>query len=148
MTHRVQRPYFRLFIRAVGAVALLALPCALMPSSAMNAVHQGLGMGELPHEPIVGYLARSTSAFYALIGGLLWVVSFDLPRHRLVLCYLGLATILLGALLLGVDFLEGLPRWWCFVEGPSNLLLGTIIFFGSTSLTEPQRPTAEQCRTA
>ena len=62
---------FKLFLRVVGTVALLAVVAVVMPYSWMDAVHQRLGMGKLPPEPIVGYLARSTSAFYAMLGGLL-----------------------------------------------------------------------------
>ena len=46
----------------------------------MVAMHADLGLGRLPDAPIVGYLARSTSAFYAIEGGLFWVVSIDLVR--------------------------------------------------------------------
>jgi hypothetical protein len=47
------------------------------PYSWMNAIHQWLGLGVLPDAPVAGYLARSTSAFYAMLGGLLWVLLFD-----------------------------------------------------------------------
>ena len=119
--------YFKLFLRIVGSVALLAVFAVLMPYSWMNAVHGWLGMGALPAEPIVGYLARSTSAFYALLGGLAWVVSFDLPRHRRVLCYLGAVTIVFGAMLLVVDLREGMPLWWSIAEGPADMVLGFLI---------------------
>ena len=99
-----------------------------MPYSWMNAIHQRLGMGELPSEPIVGYLARSTSRFYALFGGLLWVVSFDLYRHRPVLCYLGAAIAFFGAVLFAVDIIEGLPLYWILFEGPLNAAFGVLIF--------------------
>jgi len=118
---------FALFLRVVGTVALLAVMAVVMPYSWMNAVHQWLGMGTLPADPIVGYLARSTSAFYALLGGLLWVVSFDLRRHRVVLQYLGLAIILLGVTLTVVDFAQGMPRFWRLAEGPLNVALGLVI---------------------
>ena len=29
--------------------------------------------------------------------------------------------------LLGVDWLEGLPLWWCFAEGPINIGFGIAI---------------------
>jgi len=95
----------------------------------MNAIHQWLGMGHLPREPIVGYLARSTSAFYALFGGLLWVVSFDLQRHRLVLRYLGAAIILFGATLIAIDMFEGMPLYWSLCEGPIDIGFGIVILF-------------------
>ena len=57
----------RLFLRGIGSLALLALPCALMPYAWMDAVHRWLDPGELPSEPIVGYLASSsTRVLYCL----------------------------------------------------------------------------------
>lgn len=85
-------------------------------------------MGQLPDKPVVGYLARSTSALYAILGGLFWTVSFDLERHRLVLCYLGAAITLFGAALLVIDWSEGLPFLWKVWEGPFLMALGLAIF--------------------
>ena len=93
----------------------------------MNAIHAALGLGTLPDAPIVGYLARSTSGFYALLGGLLWVVSFDLQKHRAVLDYLGAAIGLFGLALFAVDHAEGLPRAWALWEGPVVTLFGLTI---------------------
>ena len=95
----------------------------------MVAIHADLEMGQLPDTPVVGYLARSTSAFYAMLGGLFWVVSFDLVRHRAVLVYLGWTTALLGAVLLVVDWLEGMPPSWTLWEGPFVCLIGVAMLW-------------------
>jgi len=124
-----QDHFLRLFLRIVGTASLLAFVAVAMPYSWMNAVHQWLGMGQLPDEPIVGYLARSTSAFYAFLGGLLWVVSWDLRRHRTVLCYLGAAIILFGATLFTIDLLEGMPLYWSLCEGPIDIGFGIVILY-------------------
>jgi hypothetical protein len=125
---------FRLLLRIVGSAALLAIPFVFVPYAWMNAIHDGLGMGQLPDAPVVGYLARSASAFYAILGGLLWVLSFDLRRHRPVLVYLGAAILLFGLLFFAVDFLEGMPRWWALGEGPFNTLFGIVILVFSCRL--------------
>ena len=122
-----QERLLKLILRIVGSVALLAIVAAVMPYSWMDAIHQWLGMGRLPAEPIVGYLARSTSAFYALLGGLLWVLSFDLHRYRPVLIYISAAIIFFGVTLFAVDLLEGMPLWWSFGEGPFNTIFGVVI---------------------
>jgi hypothetical protein len=118
---------FKLVLRIVGSAALLALVAVVIPYSWMNAIHQWLGMDRLPAEPIVGYLARSTSAFYALLGGLLWVVSFDLHRYRPVLIYIGSAIIFFGVTLFAIDLLEGMPLWWSLGEGPFNTAFGIVV---------------------
>jgi hypothetical protein len=122
-----QERFLRLFLRIIGTTALFALIAVVMPYSWMNAIHQWLGLGTLPTEPIVGYLARSTSAYYALLGGLMWMVSFDLHRHRIVLCYLGVAIILFGAVLFVTDLLAAMPLWWTLCEGPPNSAFGVVI---------------------
>ena len=122
-----QDRFLKLFLRIIGSVALLALFPVVFPYSWMNAIHQWLGMGQLPSQPIVGYLARSTSAFYALLGGLFWVASFDLHRHRMVLCYFGVVIVIFGAALFVIDLLEGMPLHWSLTEGPINVGFGVFI---------------------
>jgi NADH:ubiquinone oxidoreductase subunit 6 (subunit J) len=82
----------------------------------------------------VGYLARTLSAFYALLGGLLWVLSFDLHRHRVVLLYLGAAFVVFGIIAMWVDFKEGMPVFWRFTEAPIVVVFGTAIFLLSRRL--------------
>jgi len=113
---------------------MLSLVAVFMPNTWMDATHRWLGMGPLPAEPVVGYLARSVSLFYALLGGLLWVCSCDLHRHRPVLCYLGTAFILFGLVVWGVDVVEGMPTFWKRGEGPIVIVMGIVILTLSTRL--------------
>ena len=126
----------KLFLRLIGSAALLALIFVAAPHAWMDAIHVQMGMGQLPDAPVVGYLARSTSAFYALLGGLLWVVSFDLGRHRLVLIYLGGAITLFGGTLLVVDWWEGMPLFWKIWEGPFVIAFGLSVLFLSRSISQ------------
>ena len=117
----------QLFLRIVGAAGLVAFPCGLMPEAWMDATHDWLGFGPLPAEPIVGYLARSTSFFYALLGGLLWLLSYDVERFRPIVLYVGWAMIAMGMLVLSMDYLEGMPWWWIVIEGPIDAFFGVIM---------------------
>ena len=128
-------------LRIIGGVSLLAAIFVFVPYSWMNAIHQMLGMGVLPSDPIVGYLARSTSAFYALLGGLLLVLALDVRRYKTVLTYLGIASSFFGLILLCVDWIEGLPLLWKIWEGPFVFLVGAAIFLLShrVGYTESQR---------
>jgi len=117
----------KLLLRIVGTTSLLAVGAVVMPYAWMNAMHEWLGMGPLPGDPIVGYLARSISLFYALFGGLLWVVSLDVHRHRLVLHYLGAAIIMFGGVVFAVDQLERMPILWSRCEGPIDVAFGIVI---------------------
>jgi hypothetical protein len=134
LTTTKQERFTRLFLRVLGSWALVALPFAFLPYGWMNAIHQRLGMSILPCAPVVGYLARSTSLFYALLGGLLWVISSDVRRHRRVLAYLGWAVLFFGLMLLGIDWAEGMPRIWTFAEGPGDVLFGFVLLWLSDRL--------------
>ena len=132
--------WLKLFLRIMGTGALTALVFVAVPYSWMDAIHHWLGLGKLPSEPVVSYLARSTSAFYALLGGLAWVVSMDLRRHRLVLIYLGASTVVLGLVLGVVDWAAGMPRWWRLGEGPLDALFGLFILVCARRIVHGNQP--------
>lgn len=128
----------RLLLRLGGGSMLFAVVFVVAPESWMVAIHAALDMGPLPTAPVVGYLARSTSAFYAMFGGLLLLASFDLVRHRTVLIYVGWTTTVFGAVLLGIDWFEGMPPSWTLSEGPLVVLFGLAILGFSMRLTNQQ----------
>ena len=81
-----------LFRYLLGIGGLFALVPVVMPLSWMAATHRWLGLGEMPTAPIVAYLARSVSAFYALFGALCLVVASDLDRYRPLVRFLGVCS--------------------------------------------------------
>lgn len=115
-------------LRFFGSTSLLGAIFVVAPRAWMDAIHSDLGMGALPDAPVVGYLARSTSAFYAMLGGLFWLISFDLRRYRQVLIYLGAVIGVFGVALFGIDWFEGMPPFWMWWEGPVVTVLGITIF--------------------
>jgi len=133
----------KVILRVMGSSSLLGLIFVVAPYRWMDSIHTALGMGPLSDDPVVGYLARSTSALYALTGGLMWVVSFDPGRYRPVLIYLGTAVTLFGAALLVVDWVEGLPLAWKVWEGPFVMVFGLTVLFlsrGVAPSTSSNRP--------
>lgn len=115
------------WLRLVGTAALLALVPAFMPVAWMDTVHRGLGLGTLPEAPIVGYLARSASVFYAFFGGLMWLTSTRPRRYRRVLLYVGAAAVFLGLFLGWFGNQQGLPLWWNIAEVVVNVTIGAVI---------------------
>jgi hypothetical protein len=79
---------------------------------------------------------RVYNPFYALVGGLFWVVSFDLQRYRQVVIYLGAAITILGAAFAVIDWAEGLPLFWKVWEGPFVIALGLSLFFLGRALEQ------------
>jgi hypothetical protein len=45
------------------------------------------------------------------------------------LCYVGAGSVALGLILLGVDFVEGMPRYWRLLEGPWGAALGALLLW-------------------
>ena len=124
----------KLLLRLCGGSMLFAMIFVVAPESWMMAIHEALDMGTLPTVPVVGYLARSISAFYAMFGGLFLLVSFDVVRHRTVLVYLSWATSVFGVVMVGIDLFEGMPTSWTLSEGPFAILFGLALLWFSTRL--------------
>ena len=117
--------WLKWLLRLGGGVSCLALPAVFLPLSWMAACHEWLGLGTLPAGPIVPYLARSLSAFYAFFGGLCIVVSFDLRRHRATITYIGVTHVVFAAALAVIDLTAPLPWYWIAAEAPAALAFGT-----------------------
>src|SRR3954447_11181013 len=90
-----------LFRYLLGIGSLFALIPVVMPWSWMAATHRWLGLGEMPTGPIVEYLARCLSAFYALVGAFCLVMASDLERYRPLVRFFGVCLALLGVHLHG-----------------------------------------------
>ena len=128
-----------ILLRFVGVPALFALVAVVMPVSWMAATHGWLGLGAMPTGPVVVYLARSLSAFYAVMGALCLVLATDLERYRPLVRFLGLAFALMSVVLLGVDLAAGMPWWWSASEGPGGVVFGALRFV----LARPAHPIGE-----
>jgi len=118
-----------IFLRVLGTTAFTAIIFVAAPYSWMDQIHRCLGMGQLPDTPVVGYLARSTSAFYAFHGALLWLISFDLRRYRQLLIFMAAMTIAMGLALFAIDWIEGLPLFWRLSEGPFDTAFGVVMLW-------------------
>src|SRR6516225_6886500 len=114
-------------LRAFGCLDLLALVAVMMPERWMAAGHQWAGLGPLPEGPLVGYLARSSSALYALHGATVLFVSFDIRRYWRLITFLAAIALIHGVIMLGIDLAEGMPKWWTAIEGPCFAATGTIV---------------------
>lgn len=113
-----------LLLRAFGGVTCTALFAVFLPTRWMADTHAWLGLGDFPTAPITLYLARSLSALYAMLGGLVVLVSFDVVRYATIIRYMAYTTIGFGVLALGIDLSAGLPSYWTAYEGPGAVVVG------------------------
>jgi hypothetical protein len=117
-----------LFRYLLGVGSLFALVPVVMPLSWMAVTHRWLGLGEMPAGPIVEYLARSLSAFYALVGALCLAMASNLDRYRPLMQFFGVCVALMGIVFTVVDLAAGMPWWWTAFEGPPALPFGALVY--------------------
>jgi len=125
---------FAIILRVFAIFAIPSFLCAFLPYSWMDATHRWLGLGSLPTEPIVGYLARSLSIFYAFVLGMLWLIASDIDRYRPVIRYYGATSVVIGCVLAGIDLHEGLPLSWALFEGINTVGWGVVFVVASYRL--------------
>src|SRR5438105_4967507 len=89
-------------LRFGAAVLMLAALAMVMPFSWMTAIHDLLGQGTLPNMPVIQYLTRSVSAFYAYHGALVLLLSLDVRRYAAVIRFMAWGNMVFGVLLLGL----------------------------------------------
>ena len=118
-----------LYLRIVGASALLAFGAALMPSKWIIEIAEALGVEPFPDSPLVYYLARNLSALYGFVGVAMIAITLDFDRYRPSIRLLAIGTISFGALQLVVDAMAQMPWWWIFGESISTILGGVLMYW-------------------
>ena len=104
------------FLRLTALTLLSALFAVVMPYEWMNDIHRWLGLSDLPDLPMVGYLTRSLSALYALLGVICWFVASDVRRYLPLLRLTVPLTFFFGAALCAIDVLVEMPHLWTLTE--------------------------------
>ena len=114
-------------LRLTAAGTMLAVAPMVMPHAWWDWAHRWMGQGAFPDAPAVDYLTRSVCAFYAMFGGLLWVVSADVRRHERVIRYVAWVGAVFSVFITVVDALLALPWYWTWTEGPLTLVVCAVI---------------------
>jgi hypothetical protein len=114
-------------LRIGGTVLSLAAAALFLPRESMIAINASLGLAPLPDVPIVYYLARSTSALYALRGVIYFLAASDPVRYRPLVVLIGVTNLLYGVALGGIGATAGMPLWWTGVESPFVIVTGLVL---------------------
>ncbi len=114
-------------LRIYAAILLTALIPTVMPFAWMEEIHDELGLGDLPGQPIVHYLTRSQSGLYAVQGAMFLFVSLDVRRYLPLVKFLAVLKILFGIAMLALDIVIGMPLFWTLGEGPIIIGLGSVL---------------------
>ena len=110
-----------------GAFLLLAIVPVFFPVSWMAQFHERLGLGEMQVQPILVYLARSTSLLYFVHGIVTVYVGMHIERLWPMARILGGLHVVIGSLMIYIDLNAGMPLYWTCGEGGPIALLGSLV---------------------
>jgi len=116
-------------LRLLGFLGMFAVLAVIMPFGWMLSIHEFLGLGKMPEAPVVEYLARSLSAFYAMVSVIFWYVSFRVREHWKLVRVLAYLFVAFGVVSWWVDVKAGMPLLWTLQEAPPMIAVGLVILY-------------------
>lgn len=128
MSRNAKEITLKIILRISGIMLIAAFGAVFLPYETMAIIHKHLGLGEFPNLPILDYLARSVSLFYAMHGVIIIYISFDLMKYLQFLKMLCCLGFVFGIALFIIDIKAPMPNSWAFTEGPTILSLNLVIY--------------------
>lgn len=105
-----------LMLRSLGTICILAIVPLLAPRPYLADAHVRIGLGPFPDSPITEYLVRSVCSLCVFYGGLLLVISIDVPRFIPVIRYQALAILTFSAFGVLAGVTSGMPVWFVLAD--------------------------------
>ena len=109
-------------MRIMGGSMLLAVIAVFMPDAWLKAAVAEVDP-KIPVGPLVEYMARGWSAFYFMLGGLVWLFSTDLPRYLPAIRWMSWCYLLING-----PFLAVLGWLHATLENDWTWFFGMIVF--------------------
>jgi hypothetical protein len=116
-------------LRLAGAVEILAFIAVVMPRSWMEIAHAWIGLGEMPHGPLLMFMIRQASYTYGVHGLSLWLIATDVDRFRPFIVFNAIAFLVAAPVFFLIDFTSGMPWWWAVSDPASCAVFGAALFF-------------------
>ncbi len=123
----------KVVLRLAGAIEILAFIAVVMPRSWMEISHEWLGLGQMPHGPVLMFLIRQASFTYGMHGISLWVLALDVNRFRPLIILNGIAYLLAAPVFAAIDYTTGMPLWWTIGDAAGCGGLGVVLLWASLS---------------
>ena len=117
----------RILVFLNGLILLCAAGAVFLPVATMAHYHELLGLEELPTEPIVIYLARSTSLLYAVHGAVTLYVACYWQQHHAMVRFLAGLHVVIGLCMIGIDLSASMPWYWTAFEGAPIAMFGVLL---------------------
>ena len=123
----------KVLLRLAGAFEILAFIAVVMPRAWMELSHAWLGLGQMPHGPVLMFLIRQASYTYGMHGISLWVLALGVKRFRPLIILNGVAYLLAAPVFLAIDYTAGMPLWWTIGDCIGCGFLGAALLWCSLS---------------
>lgn len=114
-------------IRLNAAVLLLAVVPVFFPTEMMADMHERFGLGPFPRDRLTEYLTRSAAACYALHGGVVWMLAYDVRAYRRLIDRVYLLHLTFALTMFGIDLFAGMPVWWTAAEAGTIACVAVVI---------------------
>jgi len=124
-------------LRLDSVAHILAAVVVFLPQETIAQLHERLGLGVFPDSPIAWYLARGLSAYYAMHGTFVLILSFHIRRYLRLVRLLVRLFAAYGLLMVFVDLQAAMPTWWVIAE-PAFILVfsATVLMLLADSTSE------------
>ena len=117
-------------MRLMGGSMMFAIIAVFMPDAWLRVAVAKVEPG-VPVGPLVEYMARGWSAFYFMLGGLIWLFSTDLPRYLPATRWLSWCYVLInGAFLAVLLWLYASHEGWNWFFGAITFNVTMAFLFG------------------
>lgn len=126
---RYQR-LLQLVLWLAGGTMVLAIVAVFMPRTWIVLAHdEWLDFGQFPEAPIVEYLARALSGFYAMVGGFFLLAAGKPRQYAVPLRYFVVMMMLLAVAMVPIGSLCGMPLWWTLGDAASMVSFGVAVIW-------------------
>jgi hypothetical protein len=95
----------------------------------MEIAHAWIGLGEMPHGPLLMFMIRQASYTYGVHGLSLWLIATDVDRFRPFIVFNAIAFLVAAPVFFLIDFTSGMPWWWAVSDPASCAVFGAALFF-------------------
>ena len=117
-------------MRVMGGSMMFSIIAMFMPDAWLEAAVKQVEHG-VPVGPLVEYMARGWSAFYFMLGGLIWLFSTDLSRYLPAIRWLSWCYVLInGAFLIVLLWLYAGREGWNWFFGAITFNVAMAFLFG------------------
>jgi len=117
-------------MRVMAGFMMVAIFPAFMPDAWLNTAVEAVEP-KTPVGPLIEYMARGWSAFYFMVGGLIWMFSTDLSRYLPAIRWIAWCYALInGAFLIVLLWLYPSREGWNWFFGAITFNVAMALLFG------------------